>query len=181
MLIQLLADITRNKKLLGELVNSPEKALEKYPALTKKHAQILKKRDLNAITAAVTDEVSKHFAQPRFSVLYFGLDIKFDSITPSKHKINDVVPLTMVLNLSQSPISPGDLASSVVFNHRSDSVSAKVKSTAYNKRKGTITIKMDAQFSTKGSYSASVKIWAVGAPKENTGVTTKNIFVATAS
>lgn len=179
MLIQLLADITRNKKLLGELVNSPEKTLKKYPGVTKKQAQHLKNRNLPAITAAVTDEVAKHFTQSRFSVLYFGLSLTFESLTPDSHKVNDKVALTMVLKLDQAPMDPGKLASSVVFNHRSDTSNAKISSTVYNKRNATVTIKMTAKFPTKGSYNADVKIWVAGSPQENTSLTTGNIFKAT--
>jgi hypothetical protein len=180
MLIQLLADMTRNKKVIGDLITSPEKTLKKYPGITKKQAQHLKKRDLKAISDAVAAEVAGHFSKPDYSLMYIGVDLVFRSLSPNRHKINDRVDMVMVLGVNQAPL-PKDIMSSVQFNRRGKSVDAKIKSTKYSKRDLTITITMSATFEDAGSYSANVKLWAKGNPKESAELPTGNIFRALTS
>ena len=179
MLIQFLSDVTRNKKLIGEFINSPEKVLKRYPAITKAQARLLMKRDLAAVSAAAGQEVAKHFSGARYSLMYVGVDVSFSSLDPASHKINDPVDMTMVLDVKQAP-TDFDLKSSVDFNYRSSKTSAKVLSTVLNKAKRTITIKMNATFTKTGKHNAYVNIWVSGRPDEHIDLTTKNIFTATA-
>ncbi len=181
MLIQLLADVTRDKKIIAEFIKSPDKVLKRYPGITRQQAQCLKNRNLASVSQAVGAEVAKHFSGPRYRLMYVGVDITFSSLVPNSHKVGDPVNLTMVLDVKQAPTGIGALKSSVDFNHRSDATTAKVTSTVLNLAKKTITIKMTANFKPKGSYNAYVKVWATGTPAEYADLTTKNIFSATAS
>jgi len=179
MLVQLMADLTRSKKTIGDLIECPDTILKKYPGLTKKQVQLLKKRDLPGLCDEMSKEVNKHFSKPAYSVLYVGVDLEFKSIDPDSSKINEPVDMTMVLSVSQAPL-PSAIMSSVQFTRRATTVDAKVSSTVYNKKALTITIKMKATFPDAGSYSASVKLWEKGAPKHNAELpATGNIFKAT--
>ena len=157
MLLQFLADASRDLELLEQYVVNPDEVLRRYPGIAKVQRAILDSKNIEAVALSVASEVQAFFGPDAIDPLYTGFNISLISLDPDSAPVGRTLEMTLLLKAERAPILRG-LRGAVSFSGAEAQVEANVTETSYDAATRRIKVGMTARFETPGWYQARVRV-----------------------